>query len=229
VDDVENRVDSMESRVDQLIQVLHSTHLQQGGTTETSPVFRLLPPPPAEGTVLSEVPSTSSPQTPQKPVMDHHDLYAFKEYTTTDACIQINPPLREYANGTIDVLPYYTLDLKRKIEVALSKLDNYVGTVYRGVDMSEAWIENLKQTFKHNSRAKVPFSDPAFLSASTKLDASFKWLNCRMVIQSKTGKEISEYSEHPLEFEVLFATGTQFVITDIVDLDKKLLVRMHEV
>ena len=221
---VENRVDDVENRVDDLIKYLQDLHLKNGGSPDQLPF--------ASSSTSSSAPLQSARpmRAARKQKLDQDDIKSFQFYTESDGYQQINPPIRDFANGKIDALPRAATKWKGMLEKALGKLlDNYVGTVYRGVNMDEEWIQDIKKTFTDNTRARVPFSDPAFLSTSTKLDKSFKDTNCRFIIRSKTGKEIAPYSVHPFEYEVLFAPNTSFVIHDIVILDTKLLVRMREI
>jgi len=234
LDDVDNRVNDVANRVDDLIKYLQGLHLQNGTSAEQFPFASSLSPPPPTTTktttAAAPLQSARPMRAARKQKLDQDDLQSFQFYTESDGYQQINPPIRDFANGKIDALPRTAKKWKGMLEKALGKLlDNYVGTVYRGVNMDEEWIQDIKKTFTDNTRARVPFSDPAFLSTSTKLDSSFKDTNCRFIIRSKTGKEIAPYSVHPFEYEVLFAPNTNFVIHDIVILDTKLLVRMREI
>lgn len=118
------------------------------------------------------------------------------------------------------------------MESGLSKIKNFEGILYRGVDMPASWMKDVKAKFQHRTpgeRLRVPFCDAAFLSASTMLRTSFGGKTCRFVIHSKTGKDIATYSVHPNEHEVLFAPSTKFTIYNVIPLENgNLFIRMRE-
>lgn len=162
------------------------------------------------------------------------EVEMIRRYTESEGCAEINGALREAAaNGTTLSAPIRRSTTTMKS--GLRKIEDYVGTVYRGVDMSADWIDNIVAQFKKQApsvrrlRLRIPFRDAAFLSSSSKLTTSFGGKNCRFVIRSKTGKEIAAYSVHPKEHEVLFAPGTMFTIRDVILLDDgSLFLRMQE-
>lgn len=91
----------------------------------------------------------------------------------------------------------------------LNLIPNYNGEVYRGID-----ILFNKQDYEINK--KIIWNT---FSVTTK-----QWKTCSdlinngkgiiFIIKSKTGKPISKYSKYPVDDEVIFLPGTEFIITN---------------
>ncbi|MGE0175275.1 MAG: ADP-ribosyltransferase domain-containing protein [Oligoflexales bacterium] len=97
----------------------------------------------------------------------------------------------------------------------LRKLPAYQGTVYRGGSSSERVNDNYIDAFNRNE----PIQEKAFTSSSYEATASFQ-KETGFVIQSNSGVKIDMLSRHPEEKEVLFAPGTWFKVTSVVDRDE---------
>jgi hypothetical protein len=96
------------------------------------------------------------------------------------------------------------------ISHALQKLPPYNGTVYRTVLLPPEVLA------EHTPGATVQYL--AFTSTTT--DSRWLALSATMVmmtIRSRTGKDVSSFSRHPNEKEVLFAPGTRFKILERKD------------
>lgn len=90
------------------------------------------------------------------------------------------------------------------LNLILDKLPNYEGLVKRGLRLPDAEIQRLK------SQTEVVFDS---LTSSTKdMSLSDFEESTRFIIKSKTGKEISRFSEHRFEQEVLFKDKARFRI-----------------
>lgn len=104
-----------------------------------------------------------------------------------------------------------TLDKVVHLQSAISKLPDFIGTVYRGTVMKWADPSTLVKGEK--------FRDPAFLSTSKdksvhKFTAS---ANVTFEITSLTGKDISHLAKklYKDEAEILFMPNTEFVIDEV--------------
>jgi hypothetical protein len=113
----------------------------------------------------------------------------------------------------------------------LTLLPPYVGTVYRGCDHDEAFVNRLRSC----AGTGEPFIDRGFYSSTTDRDLiKFKFLNCRFIIQSKTGRSIVHFAStgYTDEEEVLFLPSTKFCVLLVAacldDLDRT-VIKMEEV
>ncbi len=86
----------------------------------------------------------------------------------------------------------------------LDKLPNFKGFVKRGVPLQDTEIQRLK------TQSEVVFE--AFTSSTKDMSLSDFEESTRFIIKSKTGKEVSRYSDHRFEQEVLFKDKTRFRI-----------------
>lgn len=101
---------------------------------------------------------------------------------------------------------------KDELNASLSKLRNYEGQVYRTISDTSGNLAKMYEPgkpitlkeFVSTSRSPRP-SYMAFEHASTG--------STRFVIESKTGKWIESVSNYAAEKEVLFRSGTKFMVT----------------
>jgi hypothetical protein len=90
--------------------------------------------------------------------------------------------------------------------MAKAVLPVHRGTVYRGTNLSQPMMDDL--------RPGATFCDPAFLS-TTKLEAKAFRGSVIFRIESKSGVDISSMSRQKNEAEVLFRPGTMFKILSV--------------
>lgn len=127
--------------------------------------------------------------------IDHLDIIIAHQYTT-GLFDKMNLALR--TKMISKPLSY----LVRRLDVTLDRMPLYKGIVYRGTDLPESIVRNLK--------VGNEFSDLGFMSTSrlTGFSGAYKF-----IIISKTGRTIEDISASPDEYEVLFKRGTKFKIT----------------
>ncbi|WP_139209774.1 ADP-ribosyltransferase family protein [Microlunatus flavus] len=160
-----------------------------------------------------------SPTTEPQPRsgLEPQDVAAIADYTGA-GFEEINPMLRGQTPLDVDIM-IRSAALSR----ALAKLPNHRGTVVRGRDLATA---------------EVAFYDPGSIVREpgfTSSDTSRPFPgNTIFYIESKTGKDVSEFSTYGAaaggkEHEVLFDAGTRFLVqfNDIVDGNRVIL--MEEV
>lgn len=108
---------------------------------------------------------------------------------------------------------------------ALNKLPDFVGTVLRGTkipkNMSSSDIENM---YKIGST----ITEKSFTSTSSSSDRKFRG-ELQYVIESKTGKDISDISDSRQEKEILFRPNTNFNVTGFKKSDSGYEIRLEEV
>jgi hypothetical protein len=144
--------------------------------------------------------------------LSNTDILAIVTYTGNDFYF-INHALRS-GSDLESVLPHvFALD------EALAKLPDYVGDVKRGTDLPE----NVLAIYQPGNIV----SDPAFLSTSKKTEYSGPH---RLLIHSKTGKDISTFSNFGSEDEVLFRPDVKFrVIKRTTTSDHVIEIELDEV
>lgn len=87
-------------------------------------------------------------------------------------------------------------------------MSNTTLSVYRGTKIPAEILATL--------RPGANFSDSAFLSSSSNKYRAYKPPGAILfVITSKTGKDVSEFSRHKGEAEVLFRPSTMFMIKSV--------------
>jgi hypothetical protein len=105
---------------------------------------------------------------------------------------------------------------------ALAKLPPYEGLVSSGVFLHPAQLHY----YRARAQDGQPVSWPAFLSASQKDTIARQYLyssekNCLFVIQSRTGRLITELSKYGVdgqnEYEVLFVPHTRFEVLEVAN------------
>ncbi len=102
---------------------------------------------------------------------------------------------------------YYVYGVARVIDAGLERLPPVGDDIklYRGTQLPQNVIKRLK--------VGATFKDPGFLSTTTNAKQAFEG-NVQFTIRSKTGRKIDALSEFPKEKEVLFPSGSEFVIID---------------
>lgn len=92
---------------------------------------------------------------------------------------------------------------------AISMIDIYEGEVYRNVDT----IFNLEDYAIDN---KISWN--TFSIASYEWKSSSELINLKrgivFIIKNKTGRDISKYSQNPVDCEIMFLPGVEFLITN---------------
>ena len=110
---------------------------------------------------------------------------------------------------------------------ALNKLPVYTGTVYRGQAGS-----NTPELFKMGA----VFWSHGFLSTTKSQEIAKDWAAAyHFIIESKSGRDVSDHSQHKSEKEIIFPPDTAFLITKILaeprlpgSAEKKLVIYMTE-
>ncbi|MFD4785096.1 ADP-ribosyltransferase [Rhodococcus qingshengii] len=125
------------------------------------------------------------------------DYTAIGRYTGVDS-MTLNSALRTPSGLTPELAAEADA-----LSSALSKLPNFEGDVYRGVVLPERVIARYEPG--------TIVEEKAFTSATTDLLEAFPG-NVRFSIESRTGKEISEFSAMAEEAEVLFDQFTSFEV-----------------
>ncbi|MDZ7899902.1 MAG: ADP-ribosyltransferase [Arcicella sp.] len=98
----------------------------------------------------------------------------------------------------------------------LSKLPDYQGIVFRGVNLPKYKIDEYFIKFERKERV----IENAFLSTSLKTSEAYKYGTTVLQIFSRTGKSVESISRYPYEKEILFRYNRQFEIVAI-DFDKE--------
>jgi len=125
------------------------------------------------------------------------EAYVLMSYTA-EGYIQLNKEIRSLQPAE-SYLAYRDM-----LNMILDKLPNFKGIVKRGVHLQDTEIQKLK------TQSEVVFE--AFTSSTKDMSLSDFEESTRFIIRSKTGKEVSRYSDHRFEQEVLFKDKTRFRI-----------------
>ena len=92
---------------------------------------------------------------------------------------------------------------------AISLLPNYIGEIYRTVD-----IKFNMEDYKLGDKLKWS----TFSICSKEFTTSIEIINQKkgivFIVKSQSGKNISKYSKNPADSEIIFLPGTEFVITN---------------
>ncbi len=110
---------------------------------------------------------------------------------------------RELRSGGVKTPKFQALE--KQLTSGLSKLPDYDGPVYRGVNLMKSVSEQYQPG---NVVTTLPFESSS-ASPDQKFDGAF-----HEVIMSKHGKDIGFLSKIPSEQEVLFPPSTQFKVLD---------------
>ena len=130
--------------------------------------------------------------------LDAADLSALSDYTGL-GYREMNPVLRADR-----VEPGPLQERIDAVSTALQKLPKYDGLVFRGTRLTP------EQIAVYEPGKVVP--EKAFTSTSADPDRAFGG-NVRFVIDSRTGRDVAPYSNHP-EAEILFDRNTSFTVLD---------------
>ena len=150
------------------------------------------------------------------------------DYTSQSGYSAMNPALRAEASSGTPIPPEVQTRIDNTI-AGMDHLDPYSGTTYRGTGVPE-------DVYTHLSGGKGDYSDPAFMSSSTRPSVAEGFENnlgsdkpVSFEIEGRSGVDISPLSAYGGEAEILFRPGTKF---DIIDshLDKNgiLQVKLRE-
>jgi hypothetical protein len=138
-------------------------------------------------------------------------IYAYSDNYYED----LNEQLRDSKGTKLKPFGHY-------LRTALSKLPNYVGLVFRGVDMDNSSLQRYQED--------AIITEYSFLSTSQdpKIADQFK-KNVFFTIFSDTGKVIEKVSKRPIEHEVLFVNNTEFKVLDVTKEGNSTLITMEEI
>lgn len=112
---------------------------------------------------------------------------------------EVNSMLRA---GSITEQSYY---FARNLSDALKKLPDWVGTSYRGTNITPPQADKYKPgyvVFEHQ-----------FTSSSKSHSTGSGWGKIRFIIEGKGGKDVSQISRHPSENEILYDMNSVFRVT----------------
>ena len=125
----------------------------------------------------------------------------------------MNPALRAEASSGTPIPPEVQTRIDNTI-AGMDHLDPYSGTTYRGTGVPE-------DVYTHLSGGKGDYSDPAFMSSSTRPSVAEGFENnlgsdkpVSFEIEGSSGVDISPLSAYGGEAEILFRPGTKFEIID---------------
>lgn len=121
----------------------------------------------------------------------------------------VNKTLRE-SEGLI--VPEFA----KYLDLALSKLPNYVGTVYRGTPLTDIEFKRYTQALEY----ETPITEHFFVSSSHLINIAEGYGDFQFKIFSKTGKSIEKISKFGVqnfdnEYEVLFPKESSFEVLEI--------------
>ncbi|WP_431958459.1 ADP-ribosyltransferase [Nocardia lijiangensis] len=150
-----------------------------------------------------------------KPNLNQKDLDMLRDYTGSGAG-ELNGVLR--SGDELSDAHQFRIE---SINEALDKLPNHTGPVTRRTELPPEVLDTYQEG--------ATITEKSFTSTSsnpTRFDGPVEFQ-----IQSKTGKNISDYSVHPDESEVLFKSGTSFeVLRRYVDPNTgRTIIQMKEV
>ncbi|MEV0292179.1 ADP-ribosyltransferase [Nocardia sp. NPDC050710] len=171
---------------------------------------------------LDELKATMKPEIKLEPVrhppnvpkteLAAADREAISKYTGTSAIL--NGALRE---GKMTPQLQQEADA---LNTALSKLPDYKGPVTRRTDLSEDILDRY--------RPGRSVTEEAFTSSSAAPSAA-KDLPVEFQIVSDSGKYIGHHSGAPQELEVLFKSGTEFMVTNRTEVGGRIIIQMAEI
>jgi NAD:arginine ADP-ribosyltransferase len=157
---------------------------------------------------------------PQLSVYEKALIYSYSE----DGYETLNEHLR-VSNGK------NTTEFGKLLAKVLHKLPDFVGVVYRGVELTSGQLE----TYTDALVAAKPVIEPCFLSTSkSRLIGGGFGDNPLFIMYSRTGKLIEKIAKFGVygpanEQEVLFAPNTRFNVLDITFDGIKPLITMEEI
>ena len=147
---------------------------------------------------------------------ESHAVYAYTLGVADDASPfrLVNDYLRTRPSAST-----FAESLIQDIESALLKIPATEEIVFRKL--------KIPSSVRANVAPGVEYADQAFLSTST--DPSVFDGQDIMIIQSKFGRRIREFSAFPQEDEVLFMPETRFRITSVDTVDRGLVLELEDV
>jgi hypothetical protein len=135
-------------------------------------------------------------------ILEEQDVRAILDYMTSGVAYPLNAALR-----TGDALTEAQQQITKNLDIALSKLPDYHGTVYRSLSADLMDVNQFAE--EHREFGIVVY--PAYTSTSKAVyDPSMK---IQLIIQSKHGKDNSTWNSG--EQEVLFHRKSSFVVTKV--------------
>lgn len=132
-------------------------------------------------------------------ILTPNDIYALNYYKSAKS-FQLNYNLRTSRPLTQD-----QMEMILQIDLALDRLPEYRGTVFRSLSLGD--IDDLDAFQNHHQPGEV-ISYPAYTSTGTSVYDSA--MEIQLIIQSYTGRDMRQYN--PNEHEVLFKRGTRFFV-----------------
>ena len=108
---------------------------------------------------------------------------------------------------------------------ALEKLPDYKRQVRRRVDLKGQALEDFLQ--QHQKNKTVIYNGFTHATADASFLPTFPG-NVEIVIQSRHGKRIRDWSAHPVENEVAFKLGTAFRVDDVYSRNGKHIIKLIE-
>lgn len=147
------------------------------------------------------------------------DLVAIKSYTGA---------MFQYINETLRTKnPVDLKDIEPIVKCAesgLNQLPSYKGIAYRGVNFNY-----LPKVLENYQKGKI-VTEEAFTSSSIEKNTSFVNKDTMIIIYSKKGKDVSFLSSAAHEKEILFKTGSKFMIESVqMNKDGKREIVMREI
>ena len=115
-------------------------------------------------------------------------------------------------NKTNDVI-----EIEKLLNKTLDKIPSSSGTFYRGIGKEE-----IQMLSKYKVGDEITYKN--FLSTSSERDIAIKFLTKNnlktqeaslIIVKGKKGKLIREYSDAPLESEILFKNGSKFKLEKV--------------
>ena len=156
---------------------------------------------------------------PTLTVYERSIIYKYSE----DGYEYVNETLRKSSGASIT-------EFGKVLNSSLSKLENYEGLVFRGVELNPSELQQYIDAMAKNE----VIVENAFISATKSQLTAFSFgRNARFIIYSKTGKEIEKIAKfgkhHPQnEKEVLFKSGRSFTVLDVTKEQNYTLITMEE-
>lgn len=133
-------------------------------------------------------------------ILSEKDVYALNQYKSSRIAYKLNAMLRGEEQLTDE---YRTI--ARNIDIALTKLPKYEGTVYRSIRSEE--MVNAEEFWKEHTPGSVA-KESSFVSSS--IEVYDETMDIQMIIQSKNGRDMREFNQ--LENEILFRRETMFYV-----------------
>lgn len=131
-------------------------------------------------------------------ILNENDIYALYQYKSSGVAYSLNSMLR----GEAPLTARYR-EIARNVDIALTKLPQYEGIVYRSLRSAE--MVDVEAFWKKYTPGSA-IIETSFISTST--EVYDETMDIQMIIRSKRGRDMRKYNE--LEQEILFPRGTMF-------------------